>query len=204
MRKTLYLLRHGETELNRKGVVQGSGVDAGLNGTGQRQAAAFYRHYRHTPFEVVLTSALRRTHQTMAPFLSAGLPWEQWADLNEICWGEHEGKESTPGMVEEYRTLVNRWQAGDFRASLRAGETAEHMQARLLRFVERVKARPERTLLICSHGRAMRCLICLLRGEPVSQMERYQHANTGLWKIAFQGERFDFELENDTRHLSIL
>lgn len=204
MNKTLYIIRHGETDLNRKGIVQGSGVDAELNLTGKKQAQAFFHHYRETPFDIVLTSALRRTHQTMAPFLSAGLPWEQWADLNEISWGEHEGKESTPQMIDEYRILVDRWQSGDFRTGLQAGETAAHMQARLLRFIERVKARPEKTLLICSHGRAMRCLICLLRGEPVSQMEKYKHANTGVWKVIFQGGRFAFELENDVRHLEQL
>lgn len=28
---TLYIIRHGETDFNRKGIVQGSGVDSELN-----------------------------------------------------------------------------------------------------------------------------------------------------------------------------
>ena len=38
--KEIFIIRHGETELNRLGIVQGSGVDAGLNDTGQQQAQA--------------------------------------------------------------------------------------------------------------------------------------------------------------------
>jgi probable phosphoglycerate mutase len=41
--KTIYLIRHGETDYNRRGVVQGSGVDSDLNEMGQAQATAFFR-----------------------------------------------------------------------------------------------------------------------------------------------------------------
>ena len=43
--KDIYLIRHGETDYNRLGVVQGSGIDADLNELGQRQAKAFFDHY---------------------------------------------------------------------------------------------------------------------------------------------------------------
>jgi bisphosphoglycerate-dependent phosphoglycerate mutase len=39
--KDIYLIRHGETDYNRLGVVQGSGIDADLNDLGRRQAQAF-------------------------------------------------------------------------------------------------------------------------------------------------------------------
>ena len=40
--KEIYIIRHGETELNRLGIVQGRGVDSDLNDTGRAQAEAFY------------------------------------------------------------------------------------------------------------------------------------------------------------------
>ena len=43
--KQLYIIRHGETELNRLGIVQGRGVDASLNETGITQAEAFFQKY---------------------------------------------------------------------------------------------------------------------------------------------------------------
>lgn len=201
MSKTIFLYRHGETDLNRDRIVQGSGVDAGLNATGRRQARAFFERYCDEGFEVVLTSALRRTHETVAPFIERSVPWEQLPDLNEVCWGIHEGKKSSPEMVLEYRNLLTRWSAGDLRAALREGETAAEMTARLTRFTEWLKARPERKFLICGHGRAMRCLLCIMKGEPASCMEQYDHRNTALYKIRFTGNRFHFDLENDLSHL---
>ena len=47
----------------------------------------------------------------------------------------------------------------------------------------------------------MRCLLCLLKGLPPTDMERYNHSNTALYKIRLEGGRFHFELENDLSHL---
>jgi len=44
MAKTIYFIRHGETEYNKLGIVQGSGVDSELNENGRAQAQAFYNH----------------------------------------------------------------------------------------------------------------------------------------------------------------
>lgn len=204
MNKTLYIYRHGETDLNRHGIVQGSGVDAGLNERGKKQARAFYDHYKDVGFEIVLTSALRRTHETVAPFLEAGFPWEEFPDINEVCWGEHEGKKSTPEMVQEYKQVLQRWESGDLRAALGEGESAAEMSARLIRFTEWLKARPEKKLLICSHGRAMRCLLCILKGDPPSKMDQFEHGNTALYILHYRNKRFEFEIQNDISHLEDL
>ncbi len=200
--KRIYLFRHGETDLNRHGIVQGSGVDAGLNERGKQQSEAFFRKYGRQPFEVVITSGLRRTHETVAPFLEAGLPWQQFAELNEIGWGRHEGKKSTREMIEEYEEVLASWQHGDLRKCLAGGESAAEMAARLIRFAERLKARNERQLLICSHGRAMRCLLCILRGMPPTAMDQFNHSNTALYIFEQDGNRFKPVLTNDTSHLS--
>lgn len=42
IQKTLYIVRHGQTELNRLGVVQGRGMDTDLNDEGRTQASQFY------------------------------------------------------------------------------------------------------------------------------------------------------------------
>jgi len=73
MKKIIYIVRHGETDFNRKGIVQGGGVDAPLNELGRQQAQAFYDIYKDVLFEIVLTSKLQRTHQTVQPFLEMGL-----------------------------------------------------------------------------------------------------------------------------------
>lgn len=53
MVKDIYIVRHGQTDYNLKGIVQGSGVDASLNDTGREQAAAFHKAYGNYPFDRV-------------------------------------------------------------------------------------------------------------------------------------------------------
>jgi phosphoserine phosphatase len=204
MEKTIFIIRHGETDLNRQGIVQGSGVDAPLNQRGWEQAHAFYRHYKKENFEVALTSRLLRTHQTMEPFIKSGLPWEQFEEINEISWGVHEGKDATPEMKEEHQELINQWNMGNFHARIAGGESAVELAERLGRFVDHLRERPEKKILICSHGRAMRCLTCVLKEEPLHNMENYHHANTGLFLFGYRDMKFYMEIENDTRHLGVV
>ena len=201
MDKTIFIVRHGETDLNKQGIVQGSGVDASLNDFGRRQAKAFFDFYQKEAFETVITSTLVRTHQTMEPFIETGLPWMQIPEINEISWGSHEGKSSTPEMRKEYRRMVDSWKKGDFSANLGGGESAQDLADRLQVFIDHLLQRPEQKLLVCSHGRAMRCLMCLLAGRPLQHMEQFHHHNTGLYKVHQAAGAFSLELYNDIRHL---
>lgn len=201
-KKTIYIVRHGQTDFNKQGIVQGSGVNSSLNARGQEQARAFYQKYKHEAFEAVLTSRLLRTHETMAGFINDGIPWEQFAELNEISWGQHEGQKSTPAMQAEFHQLLDAWSAGQYHARIAGGESALEMHERLSNFVEYLKKRPEEKILVCSHGRAMRCLMTVLENAPISKMQAYEHDNTGLYLVNYTPHVFQFELENDLSHLN--
>ena len=92
--KNIYIVRHGQTDFNLKGIVQGRGVDSSLNETGFRQAQLLFEKYKDIPFDNILTSTLRRTHQTVSPFAEIGLHHTPKVALDEISWGicvcEHE------------------------------------------------------------------------------------------------------------------
>ncbi|MEL7220639.1 MAG: histidine phosphatase family protein [Bacteroidota bacterium] len=199
--KNIYIIRHGQTDYNLRGIVQGGGVDTSLNDTGRQQAAAFHATYGHLPFETVITSKLKRTHETVAPFREKGLPWEQFAEINEMGWGDHEGKASTEVSRAEYQAVLKAWNEGDYSAAMPNGETAAELGNRLEAFVDHLRQRQEDWLLICSHGRAMRGLMCVLKELPLSQMSNFGHSNTGLWTMQQKGLRFVFDLENNTDHL---
>ncbi len=168
------------------------------------EARAFYETYKKVPFEAILTSTLQRTHQTVEPFLQKEIPWEKHPEINEMSWGEHEGKEGTPELRATYRAMVEAWQQGDFDVRLVGGESAAEMAARVRIFVDRLKVRTEQQLLVCAHGRLMRCLMCVLRGQPLQEMENYHHSNTGLYKVEYRAGQFHFLRENDTTHLDAL
>lgn len=59
----LFLVRHGETDMNLAGRLQGRGVNAHLNGNGLMQAEELGRFVRNVPFDTVTSSSLHRAHE---------------------------------------------------------------------------------------------------------------------------------------------
>ncbi len=199
--KEIYFIRHGETDYNKKGIIQGSGVNSSLNDTGRAQGQAFYEFYKEIDFQVVFVSALKRTRETVQNFIGKKISTEEWKELNEINWGESEGKVSTPEARQEYLAMIAAWGNDNFDARISGGESAADLMARLNIFLAHLKTRPEKRILVCTHGRTLRCVMTLLKGEHPREMEKYKHSNTGLFKANFDGERFEVILENDVRHL---
>ena len=201
--RTIFLLRHGQTDFNVQGIVQGSGVDSSLNATGRRQATQFFAAYGHVPFAKVYTSALRRTHESVQQFLDLGLPHEVHAGLNEISWGEREGTRITLEEDLEYRQVLAGWAAGRTDARLTGGESPDEVAARQRPVIELLKARDnDETVLVCMHGRAMRVLLCQLLNYPLSCMEGFEHSNLCLYKLEFTGTVFTVKNFLDISHLS--
>jgi broad specificity phosphatase PhoE len=202
MNKELYIIRHGETELNKQGIVQGRGINSDLNDTGRAQAAAFYKMYKDVPFEKIYTSKLKRTHQTVQGFIDAGIPWEELAGLDELAWGEWEGKPNDANAIAAFKTIMDRWQSGDYEAKFDGGESPNEVLARLTEAVNIIKSHTEEKLvLICMHGRAMRLLLCLLTNKPLSEMGDFPHLNTTLYKVELTSDVFDIVEFNNTDHL---
>jgi broad specificity phosphatase PhoE len=203
-RKSIYLIRHGETDLNRKGVVQGSGVDSPLNEWGEAQATAFFNAYQHVPFDKIYTSNLRRTHQTVRGFIKQGIAHESFAGLNEISWGIREGREPNTGDNNYYRELVTAWKNGNVELASEEGESPVQVRDRQLPVIETILSRPhERNILVAMHGRAMRVLLTTLFNQPLVRMDDYEHSNLCLYKInySYDTQRFELELSNDITHL---
>lgn len=203
MQKEIYIIRHGQTDFNAKHIIQGSGIDSDLNHVGRSQGQAFFQKYQNVPFQAVLTSNLKRTQQTVLPFIQKGLPWEKHPTIDEMCWGIHEGKKGTPAMRDEYIKMVNEWKKGNYDYKITEAESARELADRLQIFANHLKVRKEDTILVCSHGRAMRCMMAVLKEEELSEMEQYNHSNTGLYKVIFDG-KFHLDLIDDTSHFELI
>lgn len=199
---TIYIIRHGQTRFNLEKIVQGSGVDSSLNDTGREQAAFLFEKYKDLPFEVVLTSGLKRTWETVQGFIDLGIPWEKHPEINEMSWGTHEGKKGTPESIAEYQRIKDGWATGAIDGRIGGGESAREMGARLQTFVDHLKTRDEKLILVCSHGRAMCGLVTLMMGKPIDCMNEHTHSNTGVWRATLTAEGgWDFDLRNDRTHL---
>ena len=206
-KKIIYLIRHGETDHNRKGVVQGSGVDSDLNQLGNKQADAFFDSYHAIPFEKIYTSKLKRTHQSVQKFIEKGIPWEQYEGLNEISWGNKEGQIINSEGNKYYRDLIYQWRKGDTHIQCADGESPEDVIARQKPVIKTILSRrEEKTILMAMHGRAIRILLTLLLDCPLQEMDKFKHQNLCLYQLCFDYEKNSFELieECNIEHLKSL
>lgn len=202
MEKSLFIIRHGQTDLNLKGIVQGRGINTSLNEMGRRQAAAFYENYRDENFDKIYTSTLVRTHETVAPFIEQGIPWEQLDGLDEIGWGIYEGREQTPEVMEGFAALIDGWRNGQLDSCVEGGETPNQLAARQRRALDRIlMMSDEKKVLICMHGRAMRVFLCLLTKLDIALMDDFPHTNTALYRVNYDGTEFKIEDTYNIKHL---
>lgn len=200
--KKIYLLRHGQTDYNLQGVVQGSGIDAPINATGRAQAQAFFEAYQEVQFDQLYHSALIRTRQSIQGFIDLGIPVTSLVELNEISWGNYEGTPMTPEEGEYYRMMLDQWQQGNLDYAIAGGESPNSVAERLHRAIQIILNGPGETILVCMHGRAMRIFLSLICQTPLKEMDQYEHGNLCLYLLQ-QEEKGGFTLlkENDQQHL---
>lgn len=204
MNKTIYIIRHGQTDLNFRGVVQGKGMNTNLNDLGQSQAEAFYQYYKNVPFDHIYTSTLKRTHQTVHNFIEKNIPWTQLSGLDEIGWGIYEGVESSDEVKLAFSNMLGSWVSGQLTEKFENGESPEDVKVRQLEAFEQILENElASNILVCMHGRAMRILLCVLLDKPLSDMEKFPHSNTTLYKLEYDGTKFSIIDFNNTDHLAL-
>ncbi|MFD2515432.1 histidine phosphatase family protein [Pontibacter locisalis] len=200
--KKVYIIRHGQTDYNLNGIVQGSGVDSSLNEEGRQQAAKFFQKYQDVAFDKIYTSTLQRSVQSVQHFINLGIPHEKHAGLNEINWGNREGTRITPEEDEYYHNMLQRWCDGETGICIEGGESPDLVAERQKEFVKLMLSRPEeKNVLICMHGRAMRILLCTILHYPLRCMDEFQHQNLCLYQLDFTGSMFVVKKYCDTSHL---
>jgi broad specificity phosphatase PhoE len=201
-RKKIYLVRHGQTDFNLKGVVQGSGIDAPINENGRKQAAAFFDAYRGVSFDQAYYTGLQRTKQSIQSFLDLGIPSISTTDLNEISWGDYEGLPMSHEENKYYQHMLEQWQQGNLDYSIAGGESPNIVAKRMQRGIDSILGGPGDTVLVCMHGRAMRIFLSLIMKQDLCHMDMFEHKNLCLYLLE-QKEDDTFELlkRNDITHL---
>lgn len=204
-RKKIYLLRHGQTDFNLRGVVQGSGIDAPINATGQAQASAFFESYKNIAFDQLYHTALIRTKQSIQQFIDQGIPTLALPELNEISWGDYEGTPMTPDENEYYQHMIHQWQQGNLDYSIAGGESPNKVAVRMQRGINIILNGPGENILVCMHGRAMRIFLSLILNFDLRNMDQFEHRNLCLYILEqLPDGTFVVRKFNDQEHLKVL
>jgi uncharacterized phosphatase len=171
-------IRHGQTDWNRDGLLQGSS-DIPLNDTGRAQARDAFMTLRSRPWDAVVSSPLRRARET-AHIIAAGL---------EIPLGP-----AYPGLVErDYGSLegtsaaaaIERWPDREYPGAESLDEVAARGEAALAAIVSDL---PDGAVLVVCHGTIIRYTVARLAGRPVPGIDNGSISllrfDDGAWRVA--------------------
>lgn len=166
-------MRHGQTDWNRLGLCNDDpAAPVHLTGEGRRQAGGAAAALRDVALERIFVSELVRTRET-AEIVGRhhGAPIEARPELNDI----RSGFDGRP--VQEYFAAT-----GHDRLHARAngGESLLDYRARVLPFLEWLRAQPYREVLVVAHEETLRVLVTELEGLRLEAMPDLGFDNAAL------------------------
>ncbi len=201
-----FLVRHGTTEWNARGRIQGQS-DPSLNEAGKRQARRLGVRLASVPFAEARCSDLRRCSETAAGILAGrnDVRLQEMPELREKNFGAWEGltfREVEARYPDRYRNWLR---AGDPSFAPPGGESDLQLYSRADSVVDRLReARTDSdaNLLVVTHGGMLRALIARLLDLPAQRMWNFRFANAGLSVVSvFDEGNAVVDLLNDTSHL---
>ena len=199
----IYLIRHGETDWNKVKKLQGV-TDVPLNAYGIELAEKTAKGLKDISFDIIYSSPLIRARRT-AEIIRGDrkieiIPTE---GLLEISFGDYEGLTYLP---ETYNIPVSGFQKffddPEHYDTPPNGESLQHLRERTTAFVRGIMNDPaheDKTILMASHGAAIRGILSGLQNLPVAAFwSGPVHKNCGVTKLHVEHGKFTVEFENRT------
>ena len=167
---TLWLIRHGQSTWNVRGLAQGHHDEARLTARGEQQAAELAGELRTQNIHTLYASDLRRALETAAPLAEAlGLAVNRDARLRERSLGVLEGTASTAISPKITGLGANRVADPDARPD--GGESVRDLYLRAASFAEDLAARDHPgDVAVVAHGGTLRVLYAFVHGIAVERM----------------------------------
>ena len=174
----LDLLRHGETE---QGGLRGS-LDDALTDKGWAQMRGAVAGAG--PWQVLVSSPLQRCGR-FADELGGrlGLPVQREAGLQELHFGDWEGR-SAAQIMEDQADALGRFWADPYGYTPPNGEPVQAFADRVLAAVERLSCEHAgKRVLLVTHGGVMRLLLARARGLPKEQLLQVEVGHGALVRL---------------------
>lgn len=198
----LILVRHGETECNKRDIWHGWD-ECALTERGQSQARAVAARLADEPIDVVYSSPSRRAFETataiaeqhgLIPLIEEGLRERNAGDLEGMA---------IPDVLAAHPTIWEDRDADLWGWSPPGGETFAKVLARVRESVERLRARHEgQTVVIATHMGPVRVLLCELAGIPIEETYKMSFPSTGMSIFDLEDESPRVVVLNDAAHVS--
>lgn len=208
----IYLIRHGQTDWNMEGKVQGS-TDIELNETGKWQAACLAKGMAGRPVVQIFSSRLKRAYETAKTVgESQNVKVEIVEGLEEISFGDWEGltwKEIEKRYPREYKL----WWENPAGIAPTGGETKEELKERSGQAARWMLTHARGDFAVVVHGGIMAYLVEYLlssyssgqSGSPEKAGKPIIVENASITTLEYDpaSRRISLVEENDVAHLSV-
>ncbi len=193
----LYLCRHGETDHNRKRILQGQ-KDVELNERGEKQAERLAERFRDEDIDAVYSSDLKRASRTAEKVAEkTGASHFEDERLRERSYGDLEGEPHTA----RYEQIDGADELDDWKPE--GGEDVHDVRERAAELLEEIeKDHPEGKVVVVAHGWVNRALLTHLLDAEEGRAHSIKQDNTAvnvLEKEEYRGWRL--HRVNDASHL---
>ena len=199
---TLLIVRHGETEWNAEGRIQGH-TDIGLSEKGAEQARSLGQRLADRQIDVAYSSDLKRTSETAKLALGGrDITLNETPRLREYNKGIFEGM-TLSEIQEKFPAEYPKYLEKDLSYAPEGGETTRDVSTRMASIFAEIKANHlDETVLVVSHGGVLRAAMVSLLGMPLEGNWSFVFGNCGLTMVDTYTDNAVLRLFNDTSHIN--
>ena len=184
----IYFLRHGQTDNNREGRMQGR-VDIPLNETGRAQARCAAQRLKSISFDAVYSSPLRRAVETAQ--IVTGLPTQEIniepraIELGFGIWDNRLHAE----LEKETEQFDILWDETDKYVPPQGAEPLEDLMTRVHAMLQELAARHAGgRILGTPHGGVQQAVFTIVERRPLRDMWKNFLGNCGCVVVGVQGD----------------
>ncbi len=185
--RRFYLLRHGQTDSNLSGIIQGQSIDVPLNEEGIEQSKKIAELLKGNVSRII-SSDLLRAYQT-ARIIGDILEVEIETDkrLREMNYGSWEGN----FLDELMKTPEGRvWIENPSKWRIENSESVLDVQNRIIQAIKEYVQRYD-NLLFVSHGVTISAFLLYVKNLPLDNVKEYIPRNTQIYEFEFEDGRFE-------------
>ena len=195
------IIRHGETDWNKEGRIQGH-IDIPLNDTGRAQALAMAYNSAHFQFSAVFSSDLSRAVETAKALAQReNLEVKTMPQLRERHYGIFQGitKSQAPELYPQAFAL---YQARDLHFNFETGESLTGFAERVLEiFNWLVKHHSNQQFAVVCHAGLLDVMYRHATGRPLHTERDFAIPNSALNWFHHDGDRWHLDHWDGHHHV---
>ena len=180
MKKTFYLMRHGQTLFNLRRKIQGA-CDSPLTELGIKQAQAVGKYFKDIELDYAYSSTSERSSDTLEQIIGENMPYTRLKGLKEMNFGTFEGE--SEDLNPKDRELFGTFFLGY------GGESRKQVNERMVKTcTEIMEKEGHNTVLAVSHAGA--CLHFLSNWQDPSEELKKGFPNCCIFKFEYENGKF--------------